>query len=109
MWLWILLGLASSALMYLAGRWDGFRSGREATWAAADAHFRRETQALHEQLANDERELSARQEADHALIRDGSPMPTNRAGYRPDPNLNDSPTRSTGAGPSAPSQRKARV
>jgi hypothetical protein len=90
-WL-IAAGLASSALMYLAGRWDGFRSGREVTWAAADAHFRRETQALHEQLANDERELSARQEADHAHIRDGEPMPTNRAGYRSATNLNDSPS-----------------
>jgi hypothetical protein len=86
MWLWVLLGLA--------------------TWAAADAHFRSETQALHEQLANDERELSARQETDHAHIRDGEPMPTNRAGYRSAADLNNSPSR-TGAGPTVRTNREA--
>jgi hypothetical protein len=81
MWLSIVLGLASSAFMYAAGRFDWLGTGRHRVWREARAHFDAETQALTEQLGNDERELSRRREVEHAEIHDPRRW-NNGAGYQ---------------------------
>jgi hypothetical protein len=86
-------GLASSALMYLAGRWDGWRARgwrRDDELVAARlecARLNGRVYALDDQLR-----LVDERQRDAGYLPAPERMPTNRADYRSATDLNNSPS-----------------
>jgi hypothetical protein len=108
-WPWILFSLASSAFMYGAGRWDGWRAR---SWRRDDelVAARMECARLNGRVyaLDDQLRLVDERQRDAGFLPAPARMPINGAGYGSAANLNNSPTR-TGVGPTVRPQREVRI